>query len=90
MPSDLSELEARISVIEQILIDKGYLTIDAIPEIDPIFPFVQTTPREQRDAGQPYCPKCYTFGDVHRKDCPYRMLGMAHHVSKKKDGGEKS
>lgn len=28
----------------------------------------------------PYCPKCWTNGHEHRKDCPYAGMGMTHHT----------
>lgn len=40
------------------------------------------TPQELRTAGRPYCPRCYTFGDAHRKDCMYKNHGMTYHVRK--------
>ncbi len=40
------------------------------------------TARELRAEGKPFCPKCYTFGHEHSRNCAYRFGGMNHHVSR--------
>ena len=38
------------------------------------------TPAELRKAGFAYCPRCFTFGHSHRKNCQFSATGMTHHV----------
>ncbi len=45
------------------------------------------SPAQLRSEGRRHCPKCFTFGYSHRKDCPYKDKGMQHHIAAAK--GEK-
>lgn len=41
----------------------------------------ELSPAEQRQAGRPFCPNCYTFGHDHSKSCKHRGKGTSLHVS---------
>ena len=41
---------------------------------------IQLTPKELRAKGLAYCPKCFSFGHVHRGSCSYADQGMSKHV----------
>jgi len=80
MISRLDQLERRVLMMELALRNHG-VTIDEYPRpqaeetYEPKF-----APAQLRALGQPYCPKCYTFGNEHRNTCPYSDQGMTNHV----------
>jgi len=83
MSDRLYQLELRVSMLESALRKHGIDTEefprqqadDSCIEPDPVL-----TPKQLRAAGYPYCPKCFTFGSSHRKDCPNVDAGMSKHV----------
>lgn len=76
------ELNQRISMLlpEQEKQDQSNTEDQSAEEIK--------TPAGMRAEGRPYCPQCYTFGHVHRKDCLHRNDGIAKHVAIQQEKGE--
>jgi len=82
MNSRLNQLEQRVFMLEQAIHRSGIILDESTqPQVEELEEVL--TPTQLRAAGNPYCPKCYTFGHNHRKDCPYVTLGMTHHVKDK-------
>jgi len=77
----LYQLERRVLTLEGALRNQG-ISLDEIPP-DPVnseLEEILLTPKELRANGQAYCPKCYSFGHVHRLSCPYVDQGVSKHV----------
>lgn len=83
MSDRLYQLEQRVLMLELALRKHGIKieefqrpqADDFYPEPDPVL-----TPKQLRAAGRPYCPKCFTFGSSHSKDCPNAGAGMSKHI----------
>lgn len=74
-------LERELAVATQALVNQQQCILeDHDPDSDEILSF--RTPRERREAGERYCPKCLTFGADHRRNCPFKGVGTANHISR--------
>lgn len=86
-------LEARMFIYTDDDEDNDYEVIgvlDRLRECGPVqpqeaLPVDNRTPQQLRDAGRPYCPKCYTFGDFHRSGCINQYQGREKHISTPKE-----
>jgi len=79
----LYQLEQRVLMLELALRKNGIETEEfPRPQDDDscLVPDTVLTPKQLRAAGHPYCPKCFTFGSSHRRDCPNVDTGMSKHV----------
>jgi len=80
----LATLEHQLETLEIVMRNNGLLPPLREEPLEPLPP--EQTPAEQRAAGHPYCPKCYTFGHIHSKSCPYACDGRAFHITQPNKG----
>ena len=77
----LYQLEQRVLMLELALQKQGILVEEFPPSAPTELESEEyLTPKQLRANGNPYCPKCYTFGDTHRRDCIYAGKGMQKHI----------
>lgn len=79
MNDSLYQLERRVLMMELALRKHGIEIEDFQQPHEEVLEPIKT-PKQLRESGQPYCPKCFTFGSSHRKDCPNASFGMSSHV----------